>query len=141
MPVPFDLELKPASMEASPVYDVAVVRYERPFESLKKAVDLVGGIEGISPDSKVVIKPNYVMWLEGMDFPKYGVLTTARLIEDIVVLLKEHGVKNISIVEGPTETGTVSLFHLAVKGMWGLTSLPSAMASNWLTFWKDHSLG
>jgi uncharacterized protein (DUF362 family) len=99
------------------VYDVAVVRYERPFESLKKAVDLVGGIEGISPDSKVVIKPNYVMWLEGMDFPKYGVLTTARLIEDIVVLLKEHGVKNISIVEGPTETGTVSLFHLAVKGM------------------------
>ncbi|HWR69911.1 MAG TPA: DUF362 domain-containing protein, partial [Dehalococcoidia bacterium] len=98
------------------MYDVAVVKYEKPFESLRKAVDLVRGLEGIAPHSNVVIKPNYVMWLEGMDFPKYGVLTTARLIEDIVVLLKEHGIRNISIVEGPTETGT-SLYHLAVKGM------------------------
>ena len=98
------------------MYDVAVVKYEKPFESLMKAVDLVGGFEGIAPDSKVVIKPNYVMWLEGMDFPKYGVLTTARLVEDVVVLLKEHGVRNISIVEGTTESGT-SLYHVAAKGM------------------------
>ena len=99
------------------MHDVAVVKYEEPFESLRKAVDLVGGVEGISPHSKVVIKPNYVMWLEGINWPKYGVLTTARLIEDIVVLLKEHGVRNLSIVEGPTETGADSLFHLAAKGM------------------------
>jgi uncharacterized protein (DUF362 family) len=104
-------------VEANPVHDVAVVKYEEPFESLRKAVYLVGGVEGISPHSKVVIKPNYVMWLEGINWPKYGVLTTARLIEDTVVLLKEHGVRNLSIVEGPTETGADSLFHLAAKGM------------------------
>jgi uncharacterized protein (DUF362 family) len=99
------------------VHDVAVVKYEKPFESLRKAVDLVGGVEEISPDSKVVIKPNFMMWHEGGGFPKYGALTTARLIEDSVVLLKEHGVQSISIVEGPLKTGAESPFHLAAKGM------------------------
>jgi uncharacterized protein (DUF362 family) len=101
------------------MYDVAVVRYEKPFESLKTAVDLVKGIEGIAADHKVVIKPNLVMWLEGIAFPKWRVLTTARLIADIVLLLKERGVQSISIVEGLSETGTESesLFHLAARGM------------------------
>ena len=66
------------------MYDVAVVTYEKPFESLKKAVDLAGGLGDVSAGSKVVIKPNICVWYEGADFPKYGVLTTARLIEDMV---------------------------------------------------------
>ena len=95
------------------MYDVAIVKYKEGLESLKKAVDLVGGLQGFSGASKVVIKPNLVLWPEGMDFPKYGVLTTARLIEELVVLLKEHGVRHISLVEGPAE-GT---FRLAASGM------------------------
>ena len=43
------------------MYDVAVVKYEKPFESLKKAVNLAGGIDGISIQSKVVIKPNILV--------------------------------------------------------------------------------
>src|SRR4030042_517219 len=90
------------------MYDVAVVKYKEDLESLKKAVNLVGGLQGFSGASKVVIKPNLVQWPEGMDFPKYGVLTTARLIEELVVLLKEHGVRHISLVEGPAD-GTFRL--------------------------------
>ena len=106
-------------MEVSTMYDVAVVKYEKPFKSLKKAVDLAGGLVDISGSSKVFIKPNFVMWLEGVNFPKYGVLTTARLIEDIVILLKEHGAKDISIVEGMFELKKEpeSLLRLAAKGM------------------------
>lgn len=101
------------------MYDVAVVKYEKPLESLRKAVDLAGGLGDISGSSKVVIKPNLVTWLEGVDFPKYGVLTTARLIEDIVILLKEHGAKDITIVEGVAELEkeSESLLQLAARGM------------------------
>ena len=101
------------------MYDVAVVKYEKPLESLKKAVDLVGGLGGVSGGSKVFIKPNLVIWYEGINFPKYGVLTTARLIEDTVVLLKEHGAQDITIVEGivEMEKESESLLQLAAKGM------------------------
>jgi uncharacterized protein (DUF362 family) len=101
------------------MYDVAVVKYEKPVESLKKVVDLAGGLGDISGGSKVFIKPNFVMWVEGVNFPKYGILTTARLIEDTVILLKEHGAQDITIVEGivEMEKKSASLLQLAAKGM------------------------
>jgi len=106
------------------MYNVAVVKYEKPSESLKQAIDEAGGLGEISTDSKVIIKPNIVTWYEGANFPKYGVLTTARLIEDIVIILNEHGVKDITLVEGVTEREKISdsLLQLAVKGM-GLDAL------------------
>jgi uncharacterized protein (DUF362 family) len=85
------------------MHNVAVVKYEKPSESLKQAIDEAGGLGEISTDSKVFIKPNLVTWHEGVDFPKYGVITTARLIEDIVIILNEHGVRDITLVEGVTE--------------------------------------
>lgn len=85
------------------MYDVAVVRYEKPLESLRETVGLAGGLGGISSNSKVFIKPNFCQWREGVSFPKYGVLTTARLIEDMVTLVKERDVKDITIVEGAVE--------------------------------------
>ena len=72
------------------MYDVAVVKYERPLESLEKALELIGGVGPISSGSKVVIKPNLVIWHEGIDFPKYGVLTTSRMIEDMVKLFEKR---------------------------------------------------
>jgi len=44
------------------MHNVAVVKYENPSESLKKAISEVGGIGDISADSKVFIKPNLVTW-------------------------------------------------------------------------------
>lgn len=79
---------------------VALVKYEEPKESLKEAIDLIGGLDDLAPASKVVIKPNIVIWHEGIDFPKYGVLTTSRMIEDMIDLLKERGVNDITIAEG-----------------------------------------
>jgi len=84
------------------MYDVAIMKYKEGPESLKKAVELVGGLQGLSDSSKVVIKPN-LLWHEGTNFPKYGMMTTARLIEELVVLLKEHGVGHISLLEGPPD--------------------------------------
>ena len=72
------------------MYNVSVVKYEKPYESLKQAIDTAGGSGEIAGNSKVIIKPNIVAWTIGTNFPKFGVITTARMIEDIVIILHEH---------------------------------------------------
>jgi uncharacterized protein (DUF362 family) len=79
---------------------VAVVRYEKPFESVKKAVELCDGLSRLPFRARVFIKPNIVFWTRSVAFPKWGVITTSRVIEDMVMLLKEHGVEHITIGEG-----------------------------------------
>ncbi len=79
---------------------VSIVRYEKPFESVKKAVDLADGLGHLPAGAKVFIKPNIVFWTKAVPFPKWGVITTTRVIEDMVVLLKDHGIADITIGEG-----------------------------------------
>ena len=79
---------------------VAIVRYEKPLESVRKAVELCRGLDHLPPNGKVFIKPNIVFWTRKVAFPKWGVITTSRMIEDIVVLLKEQGIEDITIGEG-----------------------------------------
>ncbi len=106
------------------MFQVAVVRYRKPRESLKQAIDLCSGFGRLEPDMKVFLKPNLVVWHEGIDFPKYGVMTTARLIEDCVVLLKEYGIDDITLIEGPVvmQKTTESHVRQAARGM-GLETL------------------
>ena len=40
------------------------------------------------------------MWTSESVFPKWGVITTSRVVEDMVVILKEHGIDDIIIGEG-----------------------------------------
>jgi uncharacterized protein (DUF362 family) len=79
---------------------VAIVRYEKPLESVRKAVELCKGLDQLPPNAKVFIKPNIVFWTRKVAFPKWGVITTSRMIEDIVVLLKKQGLDDITIGEG-----------------------------------------
>ena len=81
-------------------HSVSIVRYEKPFESVKKAVELVDGLKDLPTGARVFIKPNIVFWTKAVPFPKWGVITTTRVIEDMVVLLKECGAKEITIGEG-----------------------------------------
>lgn len=79
---------------------VAIVRYEKPLESVKKAVDLCGGLDRLPSGAKVFVKPNIVLWTRLGPFPKWGVITTSRVINDMVCLLKERGIDDITIGEG-----------------------------------------
>jgi uncharacterized protein (DUF362 family) len=79
---------------------VSIVRYEKPYASVQKAVFSCGGLEKLPPRARVYIKPNIVFWTRACAFPKWGVITTSRVVEDVVVLLKEHGVDDITIGEG-----------------------------------------
>ncbi|MFZ5586941.1 MAG: DUF362 domain-containing protein [Thermodesulfobacteriota bacterium] len=81
-------------------FTVSVVKYEKPLESVRRAIELCGGLERVKPGSKVFIKPNIVFWSRHVDFPKWGVITTSRVIEDVVTLLHDHGATDITIGEG-----------------------------------------
>jgi len=79
---------------------VAIVNYENPLESVRKAVELSHGLDHLPANAKVFIKPNIVFWTKEVPFPKWGVITTSRVVEDMVVLLKERGIDDITIGEG-----------------------------------------
>jgi uncharacterized protein (DUF362 family) len=79
---------------------VSIVRYEKPLESVRKAVALSRGLDHLPHKARVFVKPNIVFWTRETNFPKYGVITTSRVVEDMVVLLKERGVDDILIGEG-----------------------------------------
>jgi uncharacterized protein (DUF362 family) len=84
---------------------VAVVRYEEPLASVREAVDLAGGLDHLPAGAKVFIKPNVIYWTSKTVFPKYGVITTSRVVEDAVILLKERGIDDITIGEGLVTLG------------------------------------
>ncbi|MGD2097065.1 MAG: DUF362 domain-containing protein [Desulfobacterales bacterium] len=83
-----------------PKSPVSIVRYKKPLESVRKAVALSRGLDHLPRRASVFIKPNIVFWTPETNFPKYGVITTSRVVEDMVVLLKEFGVADILIGEG-----------------------------------------
>jgi uncharacterized protein (DUF362 family) len=82
-------------------YVVSLVRYEKPLESVRTAVEMAGGFSELPPRAKVFIKPNIPFWERSFERMIWGVVTTSRVIEDVVVLLKEKGIDNITIGEGP----------------------------------------
>ncbi|MCB2227586.1 MAG: DUF362 domain-containing protein [Desulfarculaceae bacterium] len=81
-------------------YAVSLVRYDQAYEPVRRALELCGGLERLSTGAKVFLKPNIVFWTASAPFPKWGVVTTSRLVHDMVRLLKERGVDDITIIEG-----------------------------------------
>ena len=79
---------------------VSIVRYENPLDSVRETVALSNGLDHLSTDATVFIKPNIAFWSRSGTFPAFGVITTSRVVEDMVILLKEHGITKITIGEG-----------------------------------------
>ncbi|MFX1499009.1 MAG: DUF362 domain-containing protein [Promethearchaeota archaeon] len=79
---------------------VSIVKYEKPLESVRKVIELIDGLKNVPINGKIFIKPNLVYWNRHCDFPKWGMLTTSRVVEDVVKLLSEIGVKDITIGDG-----------------------------------------
>jgi len=75
-------------------------RYSEPVSSVRHVLDLAGGLGRIRPSNRVVVKPNLVFWSRTAPFPRWGCLTTSRVVHDTVALLAEHGVGEIAIAEG-----------------------------------------
>ena len=79
---------------------VSIVRYKENHETIRNALELCGGFKDLKANDKVLIKPNIVMASRRKKIPLYGVVTTTRVIEDIIILLREYGCNDITIGEG-----------------------------------------
>jgi uncharacterized protein (DUF362 family) len=79
---------------------VAIVRYAKPLESVRRAVEISGCLDALPRNAKVFVKPNILLWTSEAVFPKWGVITTSRVVEDMVILLKERGIDKITVGEG-----------------------------------------
>jgi uncharacterized protein (DUF362 family) len=79
---------------------VSIVRYGENNEAIKNALELCNGLKGLKTIDKVLIKPNIVLASRRKKIPLYGVVTTTKVIEDIIILLREYGCKDITIGEG-----------------------------------------
>lgn len=79
---------------------VAIVPYEAPYASVAEAVRLSSGLDHLPAGARVFIKPNIVFWTRSVAFPKWGVITTSRVVHDMVRILKDRGIDDITIGEG-----------------------------------------
>ncbi len=97
---------------------VSLVKFEDRRSNIRKAVEMCGGLEDLTPAKRVLLKPNLVMWDELLPFPRFGVITTALVVEEMVRLLKEHGCSDITIAEATTEDKEIGSDTLtAYRGM------------------------
>jgi uncharacterized protein (DUF362 family) len=78
---------------------VAIVKYDGTLDSLRKAIGLCDGFEKLKTSDKILLKPNMV-WGGTKKLPPYGVVTTSRIVDNLIQLLHERGCKDISIGEG-----------------------------------------
>jgi len=83
---------------------VSIVRYEKPEESVSKAIALSGAFDRLKKGDTVFIKPNIVFWSKVVDMPPWGVITTTRVVEDVVRELRNRGAGKIIIAEGTVTT-------------------------------------
>ena len=79
---------------------VSIVKYEKPLESVRKAVELSKGLDHLPSKAKVFIKPNIVFWTRAVAFPKYGVITTSRVVEDMIILVEHLSEESLRIELG-----------------------------------------
>jgi hypothetical protein len=102
---------------------VSVVKLQEPLESLRQAIELCGGFEGLGRNDKVLTKPDICLseWM-----PLYGLVTTTSLLEGLVQLLVERGCHDISIGEGP-----VNILGLSIRRSYKRMGIDSYSLPKW----------
>ncbi len=79
---------------------VAIVKYEKPVESVEKAIALSGALDTLKKGDRVFIKPNIVFWSRSVAMPPWGVITTTRVVEDVLRQVIKRKPGEIIIGEG-----------------------------------------
>jgi uncharacterized protein (DUF362 family) len=98
---------------------VAMGRYERSPDSLREVIRLCEGLGDLRAGRHVLLKPNLVAMDDRYPMALYGVFTTTRLVEDMLILLKEHGVEKITIAEGSVRGKDFGMETAAIYEMLG----------------------
>lgn len=83
---------------------VSIFKYDGTINPLRNAIEQCNGFSELKQGDRILLKPNLVWGGGGTNkIPKYGFVTTSKIVEDIIELLRQRGCENISIGEGATE--------------------------------------
>lgn len=82
------------------MFTAAISKYEKSGHSVRDAIELSGAFDGITRGDSVFVKPNIVLWTMKAVYPKWGVITTSVVMEEVVACLSDLGVGQIIIGEG-----------------------------------------
>jgi len=88
---------------------VAIVRGMDPQGITVEALEIVGANDALSTDRPVLIKPNYI----NDRHPSTGITTDARVIEGVIMYLRQLGVEEIIVGEGCGHSDTFRAFRVA----------------------------
>lgn len=88
---------------------VAIVKGGNPQEMTVRALEMVEADETLTEDKPVLVKPNYI----NSRHPSTGITTDSRVIEGVVLFLKQCGLKEIIIGEGSGHSDTFEAFRNA----------------------------
>lgn len=99
---------------------VSIVKGDNPQEITVKALEIAGAKREIPGDKPVLLKPNYI----NTRHPSTGITTDSRVIEGIVMYLKDNGFDNLIIGEGCGYSDTFEAYRVAgvdkVAERWGV---------------------
>ncbi|GAW92627.1 DUF362 domain-containing protein [Calderihabitans maritimus] len=86
---------------------VGLVRYDGQEATLRRLVDLCGGLRNLT-GCKVLLKPNVVIGGRRSQ-PPHGLVTTTRVVEQMINLVRDLGSKEVIIAEGGAVQEDLSL--------------------------------
>ena len=78
---------------------VAIVKHDGSSDSLRKALELCNGLDGLKANDKVLLKPN-ILWGGTGAMPPFGRVTTSTMVEYLLEILHDRGCTDITIGEG-----------------------------------------
>jgi len=116
---------------------VSIVRHSSTGGSLRKALDLCEGLKGLKSNSRVLIKPNLVMGSERFQVLTKGTLTTATIMEELVILLQEYGCTDITIGEGSIVHEEVGINTATAFECAGMKDLADRRGVKLLDFYQE----
>ena len=83
--------------------EVSVVKCLDPFKNVVEALKMINAEKAVDKSEKTLIKPNYIV-AEG---PDYVHVTDPRIVEALIIWLKNLGVDDITVAEGGLSIDTV----------------------------------
>jgi uncharacterized protein (DUF362 family) len=100
---------------------VALVRITESVEAaVRRSLELSGGLESLPAGGRVLVKPNLVGLPTKFPVPPFGVVTTTAVMEAVVKVLREAGVKDLAVGDGGLvneEAGTHTLATMELLGL------------------------
>ncbi len=116
---------------------VAIVKYSQTPNAMQKAIEMVNGFEKLRPHHKVLVKPNISWGLPGDTSPSTGLVVSKEIVEQLIMLLRDFGCKDITIGEGSVASQDLHVDTTSALAWSGVDKLAERLGVKLIDLNKD----